>query len=1226
MAKEFESIGDDNQQHISETQPPHSQPARPSRERQSQPSATSSSPIGETDTSKEGEAHQGQFPLSERYEARTLAADHIAHLLGEGFTPAQIAQLQADGVCTLAAAEALKLDLKIWDGQQWQSGRGIYFPFTPTFGQLRLDLPLLREGGREAKYVTPYKAQSQASIPDGCRAITEGYKDALAGSLHGKIPTGAIAGVSHYRKALPGGSGYTVLFDADGWHNPQVFRNLFNAGLWLKGKVQLLPQIAGQPKAGLCEYFQAGYTAADYRSLLEAAYTPQELLMDWANHWQGLPDLRRSMAIATALDLAAVHLDSLERDTVLQRINKATRISTSKLRSLLQAAINKHQQQENNSDNQSGKNQQQRHREWRYEAVAKALQLELDNCVTSQTFDGWIYRRLFAGGEGEWTCENDAFFQYAGNGAWKHVEDVRIHKLITDASTSAYRLKFVKEEGWVDSYPYEDEKNAASAFKFCRKRLVPKSALPANAHLVAFSNCTVDMRTGQTLPHNPEHRTKRYIPYEYQPGRDCPAPFLNFIASAYGLDLLPVIRAFTSMFLDPTAPYGRFPHLIGASGSGKGTLGRFWLDLVGKEGAASLAAFSEISTPEGRYQHLTGKSICGIPDVGGYQSGLRAFYELVDNGALSGRALFSPVANTHPWHCRFWVASVDYLQIENAGDGWERRAYPLPTLGKPELIEQDLHLKLQDCMADVISWALAMPRPERDAILTRKPTNDRVLDAIADAKLHGDSARVFVDMCLRPTADENAFISKQDIHSRYVVFCQAFGYQPASYTKLNNHLRTFLPKNHIERSWSPMQNGQRQRIPAHWGYLQYVSGAFENITSNSSNGYQSGTTEPMWVCLKSRCTEGGLTQIEQFWNPPPPNNNNGGNGNGGGNTPPPSSPSGSGGLVARTASGGSLVKSESTSSLHDRLQDIRPSSIATKSLEPTIHEAVRGGSIESIVPKSPEPSIYKAVRGGSIGSTLVLEEKKENKNIFTPKIELKKNEGVNQTSIQLPKTESKYSSELIRDTLHWLMACESVEAFEQIFYPEGELLVERDLLKAACELLPLDRDRQMQKWLLALDSQIQAEAMLDRSNRTDLNEFKQDGGFTEAEIEEVDNRLTEKDRERLLEAEADRSISPDHSASSNTKVLSQTLNEADRAIYIYEGNIVSSLVNVPKKKKQQLGSIKPQQEVIILDAVLSDSLLRAGRCYVKPVNADWLDGVAVFRSDLRGYWGENLEL
>jgi hypothetical protein len=196
----------------------------------------------------------------------TIAPYHIAHLLDEGFTPDQIQDFAKLGVRSVSATEARELGFLTRDSTNALVSRdGLLFPFTNTFSQLRLDKPIIRKNGSVAKYLTPCRRKAQAMTPAGCEVHTEGWKDAQAGSLHGTVPTGALAGVSHYRKALKEGSGGVILFDADGWTNPSVFRSLFNAGMWIDGKVNLLPEISGQPKAGLCEYFKAGHTAKDYR-------------------------------------------------------------------------------------------------------------------------------------------------------------------------------------------------------------------------------------------------------------------------------------------------------------------------------------------------------------------------------------------------------------------------------------------------------------------------------------------------------------------------------------------------------------------------------------------------------------------------------------------------------------------------------------------------------------------------------------------------------------------------------------------------------------------------------------------------------------------------------------------------------------------------------------------------------------------------------------------------
>jgi len=147
------------------------------------------------------------------------------------------------------------------------------------------------------------------------------------------------------------------------------------------------------------------------------------------------------------------------------------------------------------------------------------------------------------------------------------------------------------------------------------------------------------------------------------------------------------------MLIDPTAPYGKFVHVIGPSGSGKGTLLRLWGEIFGLEDSHS-GDFAELSNPESRHQHLTGKSLYAVPDTGGYITGIRPFYELVDNGKLSGRSLYSSCGYTKEWNCRFVVASVDHLQIENAGDGWDRRCLPLLSKGREGLEDPYLRHKL----------------------------------------------------------------------------------------------------------------------------------------------------------------------------------------------------------------------------------------------------------------------------------------------------------------------------------------------------------------------------------------------------------------------------------------------------------------------------------------------------------------------------------------------------
>ena len=549
-----------------------------------------------------------------------------------------------------------------------------------------------------------------------------------------------------------------------------------------------------------------------------------------------------------------------------------------------------------NGDSGDGDGFSDEHPEQVYKSICFALGLDFSNCVTLQHFDGWIYRQIFGGGDGDWWVNDSAFYYWdEQKKSWVHKPDNYLYKLIADTGEKAYKLKYTKDLGWMAAKPYECNTYKESAFKYIRSRLERLEPPAANNHLQAFRNCVADMRSGETMPHNKENYLTNIIPYDYEKNLPCPEVFRQFIADSFGEDMLEVIRAFTSMFLDPTAPYGRFPHLIGQSGGGKGTLGRFWSSLFGESGSGSAAHFEDISTPEGRHQYLTGKRIFGFPDVGGYATGVRAFYELVDNGSMSGRALFNPVAYSKQWNVHFWLASVNHLQIENAGDGWARRAYPIPVKSRGVKPDPDLSLKLEAVKADVISWALAMPREERSHILLSPPESERAINLALDAALYGDSTKSFVDLCLRPTATRE-FVPHHQLHSWYVAYCKEHGYTPLGMSKFISHLGTVLPRNEVARRWSPMVNGNRERIPAGWEYLAPVPGVFVKWEHESRDSRENAQPpqNPTWICLKARCSEGGLMEFEDFWNPP---DTPGGDGGDGGNQPNQPSPTTGGGLA-----------------------------------------------------------------------------------------------------------------------------------------------------------------------------------------------------------------------------------------------------------------------------------------------------------------------------------------
>ncbi|MBD2358877.1 hypothetical protein H6G41_30490 [Tolypothrix sp. FACHB-123] len=472
------------------------------------------------------------------------------------------------------------------------------------------------------------------------------------------------------------------------------------------------------------------------------------------------------------------------------------------------------------------------------------------------TPDETIFKSLFQNGKGDWTVINDAFYQYTGNGYWKHIEDSYVNYLIAHALRDIYQVKKVGNEEFKE-FKFANERNKSAAFKYCKSALAKKQTL-YNNHLSAFLNCTVDLRTGEELPHNRDNFVIHAIASNYVPNAECPEVFKKFIVNAFGEEFIDLIRAVTAMLLDPTAPYGYFPHVIGSSGSGKGTLLRLWGSMVGESGVRSITSFSDITTAEGRHQYMTGARLINFPDMGGFQGNLRAFYELVDNGTMSGRALFSSSGYERQWNCRFTLASVSYLSIENSGDGWDRRCIPLPTKQRQGEIDPDLGRKLQLVKGDIISWALGMGKQKRDHLIMNSVTaNEAIANLKREQAIHSDSVRAFVDMCLRPNDDKNATLENSTIHDYYSAYCKAHGFQTWSYNKFVGHLKNVLPQNYVDRKFGARVNGKREITPRHFFHIEVLRGAF--IPATNLDGI------PTWQCSKGFCREGGLDDFKSFW-------------------------------------------------------------------------------------------------------------------------------------------------------------------------------------------------------------------------------------------------------------------------------------------------------------------------------------------------------------------------
>jgi phage/plasmid-associated DNA primase len=429
-------------------------------------------------------------------------------------------------------------------------------------------------------------------------------------------------------------------------------------------------------------------------------------------------------------------------------------------------------------------------------------------------------------------------------GYWEMLLDEDVEKLIIQNARKAHYPP--NKDGVAKSLA--TVANVEKTMKWAAKVLFCNVEESNNKHLVAFKNVTVSTKTGQATEHSPDNNITTCLPYDYKPNSPCPPRMLEYIRSSFGKGTEEYVRACLGLILDMNAPK-KFIHVIGASGSGKGVFIHLLMKLFGKENVASPNDFSFLGKPETIHQTLSGKRLVVFDDVLSYVgSEVARFYTSVEDTGLDARCLFKARAYTRQFGVRYALATVGQLPTRfSSAKGWKRRVVPLPTTGTQK---EDINLgqDLENCLGDIISWALAQDKEARNYILMNpEKVHPGVEEYFRDAAVSSSSALAFIEECLTPVDPEvddiesSQTVDEGRIFAAYKSYCAATGCQPMKLDSFKHELRQALPLNWVDR------RGKGGKIPRRFVYMALKESAFEfgdiGVTCNLSNRGYDGLSE-----------------------------------------------------------------------------------------------------------------------------------------------------------------------------------------------------------------------------------------------------------------------------------------------------------------------------------------------------------------------------------------------
>ena len=717
-----------------------------------------------------------------------LTEAHYKHLCSEGFGD-HIDLLMTHGIKSITKQEAGLLGFWAGVDNKSQTSSGLLFPFTKEFAQLRAD-----DKGFP-KYFGKSKTPSAAYLPIGCQVVTEGLKDAFACSIFGGIPTGAIAGVSCFASCLEQGSELTILFDSDGWQNPMVFEQLIKGGLHTGGKIQLIPQIEGQPKAGAVEYFKAGYDADDFAALIASAMTIEKFMFELPKHWAGLDEVKLHECVHKLVRLACEHLKPHKLEALLLVIKKAG-VPLGATRSTV-----KEVRQEQESRKASEREKERRERAAQSNTVLIGMkddgeggfippgQGAVATAIATALKDRLAYDPT-----------STKFYKYESEilGVWSPEILEASHQRIA---------QILDENGASGNY---GQNYVAGVHSLTRGALIAKEEeWGSDRRLIPFRNGVLDTEKRKLLPHDPTFRLRWGLPFDYDQIATC-EPIQEWLLEVNSghADRVQLCRAWLKAVLTGQSRFQKFLYLVGSGGTGKTT----WLNLVEAcLGQSNVVVSDLVSLETNNFEtaNLRNKRLLCIHEVHKFANDITVLKNATGQSPLRYELKGIQQGASFIFQGMVMMSGNEEMRSNESTSALFRRKISLPFSvvcsddQKRDLIGKDEKGnptgEFAPYLAGLINWALEMPDSDMTAFISQTSRMVPTLQTHASESLvDTNPISSWLDESCFVMADSKTYIGTIDkdkseyLYSSYNDFCLQRGNKPTNHNRFSSLLIDLL--------------------------------------------------------------------------------------------------------------------------------------------------------------------------------------------------------------------------------------------------------------------------------------------------------------------------------------------------------------------------------------------------------------------------------------------------
>lgn len=237
--------------------------------------------------------------------------------------------------------------------------------------------------------------------------------------------------------------------------------------------------------------------------------------------------------------------------------------------------------------------------------------------------------------------------------------------------------------------------------------------------LIPLQDGVLELSTNKLLCHSPGYRFLWCLPYKWVNRVIGCQPIIDWIAEAMkgNLDRVALVRAYLKASVTGRTDLQRYLECIGPGGSGKGTLTRLDMALVGAENTV-VTTLEQLEKNRFETAGIFGKRLLLITDSERYGGEVSVLKAITGGDPVRYERKNVQQSKSFTPTCMVIVAANEPVVSNDYTSGLERRRLTLPFTHQVKPGERrDLDREFKPYLPGLLAWALAMPDEEMTRLL-----------------------------------------------------------------------------------------------------------------------------------------------------------------------------------------------------------------------------------------------------------------------------------------------------------------------------------------------------------------------------------------------------------------------------------------------------------------------------------------------------------------------------